>query len=728
MLYFSRAAVNSQSKESRTFRFGNYTADLATGELWKNGVRVRLEAQPFRLLAMLLQRPGEIVTREEIRQSLWPNTPFVDFDNGLNIAILKIRKILNDSAAQPRFIETLPKRGYRFIAPILPENTSNVTSTIPAGADESRSAIAPRRPLPAIALAAVVVACGILGLMWLRWPEPQQPGSVVKFAYNPGNDFREPVISPDSRRIAYVAGGDESTLWIQELSKTAPRKLPGTEGARGPFWSPDGKFLGFAAGAQLKKISVDDGVLTTICELPYRDFYGGAWSPEGEVIVFSTFAFVGEVPAQGGSPKSFGRENSPEGHFRAHPHFLPLRGRGALLSTVGAHVRNVVREGQVTVLDVGTGESKVLVDGRFPVFAASGHLIYQRVENASTLWALPFSLKMLRPIGDAFPIAQNASHPSVSRNGTLVYREGSGSGRVQLFWHDRRGRKLGAIGQPQDNIRYPDLSPDGRSMAVRGLEDGNYDIWLHDTRGPRKERFTFEPTNDNLPVWSPTGKHLLFMPRHESETGPTEIKLQPRDRSLPARMLVRGPYIVGATDWSPDGQFVLIYRVPESRDENASISYLKRTGNDEVFEERSFLRGPKSQFSARFSPDGRFVVYSSNETGRAEIWVRPFGRGEQKWLVSDGGGLQPRWSKDGTEIFYVEDDRLVAVKVSVTPEFSRGPKEILFRSDSLLGSIIPQYDVSDDGERIAVARPLHEDVPAVIRVVQNWYEEFRKDR
>lgn len=137
------------------------------------------------------------------------------------------------------------------------------------------------------------------------------------------------------------------------------------------------------------------------------------------------------------------------------------------------------------------------------------------------------------------------------------------------------------------------------------------------------------------------------------------------------------------------------------------------------------MQEPKGQCCAKFSPDGRFAVYGATETGRSEIWVRPFPEGDAKWLVSDAGGRAPRWSKDGTEIFYVEEDKLVAVKVTTTPAFSTGPKEVLFRSDSSLGSYRAHYAVTDDGQRFVVAERVAEDRPAVIRVVQNWYEEFR---
>lgn len=281
--------------------------------------------------------------------------------------------------------------------------------------------------------------------------------------------------------------------------------------------------------------------------------------------------------------------------------------------------------------------------------------------------------------------------------------------------------------------RFPSASSVGRRVAVRGLESGNYDIWLHDTTRPRKDQFTFGRDVERSPHWSPTGKRLVFTSRPWSDPwrterpDPPDMFLQPVDGSSNAIRLLDGPEDEGPTDWSRDGRFLLYAKgiwAPHGGGD-AEIWYLKWDRDREEFEKIPFVQDPETQCCAKLSPDGRFVAYSSTETGRTEIWVSPFPERTTKWLVSNAGGRQPRWSNDGTEIFYVDGDTLVAVKVATTPTFSVGSKEKLFRSDSFLGSYLPQYDVTADGQRFVVAGRLDEDRPAAIRVVQNWYEEFR---
>lgn len=577
-----------------------------------------------------------------------------------------------------------------------------------------------------VIVGALTVTVAIIIAVVSQWKAETPPAPVVKFAYAPEDGFRHPAISPDGRKIAYVA--EDGMLWVQDLAETTPQKLDGTEGAHEPFWAPGSDFLGFAAASHVKKVSLDGNVVVTLCELPTRDFRGGTWAPDGETIVFDALDYPNdfyEVPADGGEPR---RLKIPA-RSNERPHFLPAAtARRALLFAVGPDNIQTVRSGRLAIHDLVKRKTRVLVNGRFPVYSGTGHLIYQKVEETSTLWALPFSAEDLRPTGEAFPIARDASRPSVSRNGTLVYREGFSGGLEQLVWRDRRGNGLGPIGQPQESIRYIALSPDERRVAVRGLESGNHDIWIHDVQRPRKERFTAGTGGEHQPVWSPTGEHLLFssQPRN-SDVGPADIAVKPVDQSSRARVLLGTSFPERASDWSFDGRRILYYqfRPRQEGGDDSEIWYLERVGNSDRFQEVPFLQDPDIGCCAKFSPDGRFIVYSSDISGRMEIWVSPFPNGGAKWQVSDSGGRQPRWSRDGTEIFYVEEDTLVAVKVSAAPAFSTGRKEVLFQSDSFLGSYIPQYDATADGQRFVVAEPVSDPAPAVIRVVQNWYEEFQ---
>ena len=273
----------------RAVTFGTFELDLAAGELRKNGLKVRLQEQPFRLLTFLVHRPGDLVSREELREKLWPADTYVDFDNSLNTAASKLPEALGDSAASPRFIETLPRRGYRFIAPLERQGqVGDVSSSLPPTPAELKTpaqqvlqASLRRARLQQLALAAaLVVAVGLVVVLGLRSPPPAEEAPLRRFAFTPLvalSPYSRVAISPNGRHIAFAAGGAEGKLWVQDLDQQQPRAIEGTEGAMGPFWSPDSDFVGFGAGGELKKVSVQSGVAIRVCELPGPRFAGGSW-------------------------------------------------------------------------------------------------------------------------------------------------------------------------------------------------------------------------------------------------------------------------------------------------------------------------------------------------------------------------------------------------------------------------------------------------------------------
>ena len=310
-------------------------------------------------------------------------------------------------------------------------------------------------------------------------------------------------------------------------------------------------------------------------------------------------------------------------------------------------------------------------------------------------------------------------------NGTLVYFDGAGGGGVNLVWRDRQGRRLGTIGQPQENIEHLALSPDGKSVAVEAEEaDGNWDIWVHDAVRGGKTRLTFDPAQDGHPAWSPSGEQITF---HSRRGGGDGIFSKPTDGSGEAVLLVGEDAAVRAPDWSRDGKFV-IYAARRSEDTLDDLWYLKPKSGGEGFEPAPYLRTAADERIPVFSPDGRYVAYVSGESGRDEVYVRPFPEGGGKWQVSIDGGTQPRWRRDGKELFYVEEDQLMAVSVSTTQGFSPGTPKLLFR-DQWLRSPFPKqrYDVSPDGRRFVLREAVEGATgkPPAIRVVMNWYEEFR---
>ncbi len=577
--------------------------------------------------------------------------------------------------------------------------------------------------------AALSVLFGLVfASLWLFSPAPVAEAPLRRFAFTPeslhSDLFGRVAISPDGKHIVYLGADDEQKLWVRDVDREQPRELAGTKNARplGLFWSPDSQFIGFAAGNELKKVSVQGGPAITLCQLPGRIWAGGAWSLDGNSIVFSSGSppVLHEVPARGGEAQLlFEPETSEKGSANIQPHFLPVQsGARSIVYNVGSYT-----DREIVVKNLQTGEREVLADGAFPRYSPSGHILYQTAAFSPGLWALPFSLETLKPTGEAFPIAEDGGDPSVAADGTLVYVDLRGGGRQQLVWRDREGKKLGVIGQPQDLIRFPALSPDGRHVAVRGLEDNNDDVWVHEVGRSLKRRLTFDAASDGLPIWSPSGKEIAF--RSDRGEGYDNIYIRPADGTGEPTLLVDNPLDESPNDWSPDGKY-LLYRVNDE-ETGWDLWYLKRKEDGSGFEPVPFLQTSFRETAAKFSPDGRFVAYVSDESGRKEVYVRPFPGGDGKWQVSGNGGRQPRWSKDGKELFYTERDTLMAVVVATTPSFTSGAVTRLFQDADLLGGDDPRYDVSGDGRRFVLREPVAgaEEKPPSIHIVQNWFAEFR---
>ena len=694
--------------------FGVFEADLAARELWKDGRKIRLQDQPFRLLAALLERPREVVTKEELTERVWGEAPPSEPDHSLSIAVGKIRTALGDSAENPRFIETLPSGAYRFIAPV---------ESVP-GPDPGPPTPVPRpRFLFPFLGAGLAVAAAIV--LMIRGCTPSVcPPVVTRFAIPCEKDCSSPAISPDGRHVAFVSGDGDGTLWVHDFEndEDQSRELAGTEGANDPFWSPDSQWIGFAAADELKKVSIDDGPEVVLCRLLDRSFWGGTWSPDGRSIVFAvhnpgSLPRLYEVDARGGEPELLFEPSDEERKMGfGHPHFLPLpNGPRMLLYAVGYPSRS-----KIVLRNLDTGEQEVLGVGAMPVYSLSGHILYQTSTAARGLWALPVSLKTRKPTGTAFTVESDGLDVSVA-NGWLVYLDRTGGGKMQLVWRDRSGNELGAIGQPQEQILYPALSPDEQRVAVRGVENASGDVWIHEIGRPSKTRLSIEHGYVTVPIWSPSGQVTFSV----SVNGIFTIHQKPARADGNAKVLLASPFHDLPSDWSMDGRYLLIYRNdPQTlRD----IWYLRRKDDGSGYEERLFLKTPFWEHAASFSPDGRFVVYVSDEAGPYDVYVRPFPEGSDRWKVSvDNGGAQPRWSQDGTEIFYVEGDTLIAATVSTEPNFSVKERRRLFQSVLLRGNFVPNYDVSRDGSRFVVVEPVGERLRTAIKIVQNWLAEFQE--
>ena len=567
--------------------------------------------------------------------------------------------------------------------------------------------------------AAAVLLMSFLAVSFVHFRQTTPPLPVRRFAFSPENFLANvpgrAAISPNGKHIAYLAGSDQGTIWIRDLQREEPRELADTEDAERPFWSPDSQFIGFAAGGELRKIYLDGGASISLCPLPAAGFRGGAWSPDGEVVAFAAGgpASLYQVSAHGGKTE---RLFGSTARSLTNPHFLPVRGEvRPILFEVGRSEPNR----DLAVGDPETGEWTLLGRGAYPVHSASGHILYQTNRYEGGLWALPFSIETLRPSGEAFPVAEGLGEPTVGADGSLVATD-SFSRLQQLGWRDRDGKQLELVGQLQERISQPWLSPNQQRVIVMGSEGDTTDVWVHELARPVKTRLTFEQADTVR--WTPSGEGIVFSAREE---GNFDIFQRSADGTGEAELLVSSDGSDHPSSWTADGKYLVHQR--SSLQTGTDIWYLERKAQGDGFDAHPFLETRFSEAAGRVSPDGLFVAYLSNESGQFDVYVRSFPDGAGKLRISPSGGVQARWAKTGTELFYVEGETLMAVSVSTENGFQAGSPRPLFRHAGFGARRATNFDVSADGQRFLVVESLGEEAEdqQAIHVVQNWYEEFR---
>ena len=516
-----------------------------------------------------------------------------------------------------------------------------------------------------------LAALGLAAFAYFR-PAPQ-PAHAVRFTLFPPDKWglagtgavttgaTAPVkISPDGQQIAFVAVSAEgkTLLWVRSLDTLVAQPLAGTEAASAPFWSPDSHTLGFFAVGKLKKIDVSDGPPITLCDAP--DNRGGTWNRDG-VIVFapSNTSALQKVSASGGLPTPATVLAQGElGHIR--PSFLP-DGRHFLYSTIAPRPG---LGGPIYLGLLDSAERKVLLNATSAnAVYTEGYLLFLR---EATLIAQPFDARRLVLKGDAFPIAERirtsvSTQPygyfSASENGALVYQTGAETANSQLLWFDRAGKQISALGDPAA-YRSVELSPDGKRASVSVLDEAGKgeDIWLYDVARGLRTRFTFGPANA-FAVWSPDGNRIIYASRRK---GSFDLYQKDSSGAGSEEMLAEDNLDKYPMSWSPDGGSVLYESLGSSR--SSELFVLPLTGDRKPL---PLLHTQFGETDGRISPDGRWVVYRSNESGRNEIYVAPFPRPGGKWQISTAGGYAPRWRHDGSEIFYLTpDDELMVASVN----------------------------------------------------------------
>jgi Tol biopolymer transport system component len=595
----------------------------------------------------------------------------------------------------------------------------------PAGREDNAAAGVPAIPRWPVALLATAVALAAsLATLWLTWGSgPSAEFPYRRFAIATGN-VGSGAISPDGKHVAYLSfrTGQSVHLWLRDLDGDDSREI-----AVLPWmfpsctWSPNSDAIVFNVGNELVKYVLAGGATTTLCKLDRGIGTSGVtWSPDGEVIVVSSrrnaiSTQLYEIPARGGPPRPLFEGDSQSGSQRS-PSFLPSQaGRRVLLYSEASSDDSR----RVMVTDLSGEEKRELVAGSSPTYSPTGHILYERDDE---LWAVPFEIDSLTETGEPFLVAQGANLPSVARDGTLVYSATAARGSQQLVWKSREGTTLGTIGQPQQRIRGPRLSRNGKLIAVHGIDNDNQDIWIHDTERSVKTRLTSDPARENRATWYPDGKFISYS---SDRNGDYDVFIRASDGTGKERALSKIPGDQWAMDWSTDGRYLVVANLISGSPPRLTTVDLSGL---ETGEPAPLLGTNFNERDPSFSPDGKYVAYTSDETGRGEVFVQRFPDLGGKIQVSIDGGSRARWRRDGREMYFVQGDTLFSVTVSPGPDFRIGRPQPLFKHDYLIMDGGPQYDVSADGLRFVVIEPVKQEEQSVIRLVQNWYAPFRKDQ
>jgi eukaryotic-like serine/threonine-protein kinase len=589
-----------------------------------------------------------------------------------------------------------------------PQTTATATS----------SALGGRLAWVACAVALLLaVALAIPTVRHLREAPPPVPPEMRLEINTPATT--DPVslaISPDGQRIVFVATGEgRSRLSLRSLDAVSARLLTGTEGASWPFWSPDGRSIGFFADGKLKRIDIDGGQPQNLTDAPSGR--GASWNRDGTIIFTPDFGSIFRILAAGGEPSPLTRPESPKQTSHRFPQFLP-DGRHFLY-----YVQGIPESSGIYIGDLQGSQTRRLLDAdSAAVYATPGRLLFVR---QGTLFAQDFDVARLELRGNAFPVAerialdtsaQGSAAVSASAAGPFVYRTGSAGGLRQFVWLDRSGKDIGKAGDLLSTLSV-ELSPDGRRVALHQRVNQNIDVWLLELGRGVLSRFTFDPALDVFPIWSPDGSRIVFS---SNRKGPQDLYQKPAVGAGNEELLLATAQDKTPTDWSPDGRF-LLYRSVDPKT-GYDLWALPMNGDQKPF---PVVQTNFDERDAQFSPDGKWIAYQSNESGRFEIYIQPFPGPGSKLQVSTNGGAQVRWGPDGKELFYMAlDARLMAVPIQLAsnPQTAEpGSPTPLFatRVGGALQGFMQQYDVSSDGQRFLM-NTITEEAASPITVVLNW--------
>jgi serine/threonine-protein kinase len=592
-----------------------------------------------------------------------------------------------------------------------------------------------RRATPwAVASIAILFAIAISALYWRgNQPEPHpvmqaslllpEPLAGV-FSANPGSPI---ALSRDGSRLVFVGSpaGKSTQLYLHQLDQQTSTPIPGTENAVQPFFSPDGESIGFFADGKMHKVSLRGGPATTLCDAPIP--HGASWVSD-DTIIFAPHLGSGlmRVSSAGGTPQTL---STPDIKAQELSHRWPqvLPGNKAVLFTMQMTTQASYDDARIAVLSLETGKWRTLLEGgSYARYVPSGHIVYAR---SGALMAVAFDVARLQVTGPPAPVQEGVlttaatsggAEYDVAESGLLAYVPGSARPPDRsLIWVDRQGvtKELPA---PLNAYLMPRISPDGKLLAVQIFTGGPEDLWIYDFARNTRMRFTFGG-GAAAPVWAPDGQRIIY----RSRTPSFSFRSKPVDGSGTEEMLIGKDFDdASATPYSvsPDGKTLLFGRHGPAG--AAGIYALSLDGSAKI---QPFLQSTFTQWLAQFSPDGHWVVYVSNESGRDDIYVQPFPGPGGKWMISTDGGSFPMWARNGREIFFRNENKMMSVPVEIQPTFKAGTPRMLFQGGGYLGAYLGlgNYDVAPDGQHLLMIK--EKEAPATsgeVAIIVHWTDEL----
>jgi DNA-binding winged helix-turn-helix (wHTH) protein/Tol biopolymer transport system component len=719
-----------------SLRFGPFEFDARRRELRRDGRRMRVQEQPFQILQMLLESPGDVVSREDIRKRLWPEGTVVEFDHSINSAVKRLRHVLRDSTEKPRYIETLSRRGYRFVGEVArgysrPPSEPLTVVPSPQSNPLPRS---PRFTLRARGFTLLVLA-GILLIIVVgttfykrRLRDMETPlHALMRLNVDLGidgsprsDDGANTILSPDGTRLVYVS---HSKLFTQRLDRSGATELSGTEGAQNPFFSPDGQWVAFFANYRLKSVSLQSGRVTDLAAVALS--YGGSWGEDGNIIAAAN-VYLSRIPSSGGTLAPL-TQLAPGEIAHRWPQLLP-GGKAMLFSAYNS----------MTGLDGATIEVQSLKDGNRKTvvragtwgrYVPTGHLVYV---NNGTLFAVPFDAERLEVGGPPTPVLEDVAYSTASgsaqtdfsRTGSLVYRTSRVAGDlVTVQWLDASGNTRPLLPVP-GNYLSPMLSRDGKRLAVTLAGD----IWVYELGRGSMMRLSFGGGHGN-PLWTADGRYIVFRAARgmlwtrADGTGEAQPLTESHYQQIPWSFTEDGRRLAFVENRSPGKN--AIWTLPVEVDHSGL-----RAGRPELFLQRPYpVRTPM------ISPDGQWLAYMRQESGRYRIYVEKFPSGGRTQQISGDGGTYPAWSPTGREIFFWQFDEGPAQgQIMFTSWHVRGDSFIADNprpwSQRRLVSFPTTrgYDPAPDGKRVIALVPAdssQEQQEHVVFLV-NFFDELRR--